>query len=51
MAAADDWAQGARMPRPRSLAAVCEDPDVQRALAGGAVLAVVPLVFDLGEPA
>ena len=32
MAAADDWAQGARMPRPRSLAAVCEDPDVQRAV-------------------
>jgi hypothetical protein len=33
-------------PRPRSLAAVCDDPDVQRAIAGGAVLAVVPLVFD-----
>jgi predicted RNase H-like HicB family nuclease len=46
MAAADDWAQGVRLPRPRSLAAVCDDPDVKRALAGGAMLAMVPLVFD-----
>jgi hypothetical protein len=45
-AAAGDWAQVARMPRPRSLAAVCDDPDVQRALAAGAVLAMVPLDFD-----
>jgi predicted RNase H-like HicB family nuclease len=46
MAAAGDWAQGARGPRPRSLSAVCDDPDVQQALAAGAVLAMVPLVFD-----
>ncbi len=48
MEAAGDWAQGPRMPWPRSLAAVCGDPDVEQALAAGATLAVVPLVFDRG---
>ncbi len=49
MAAASDWAQGVPVPRPRSLAAVCDDPDVKQALAAGATLAVVPLVFDISE--
>src|SRR5712671_5388023 len=34
MAAAGDGVQGARMPRPRLLAAVCDDPDMKQALAG-----------------
>ena len=38
-------------PRPRLLEALRDDPDVKAALADGAVLAVVPLVFDSGKPA
>jgi predicted RNase H-like HicB family nuclease len=50
------WAEDARadgdsLPRPRSLEALRRDPEVAAALAGGAVLAVVPLLLDAGRPA
>jgi predicted RNase H-like HicB family nuclease len=51
--AAGEWAQavGKRLPRPRSIESLHDDPETKRALAHGAVLAVVPLIFDVGRPA
>jgi hypothetical protein len=43
MEAAGEWAQAVRVPRPRLLEALRDDPDVKAALADGAVLAAVPL--------
>ena len=42
-------AQAIPAPRPRLLEALRDDPDVKAALADGAVLAVVPLVFNSGK--
>ena len=42
-------AQAVPAPRPRLLEALRDDPDVKAALADGAVLAVVPLVFNSGK--
>jgi predicted RNase H-like HicB family nuclease len=39
------------VPKPRSAEQLRKDKDVARALAGGAALAVVPLVLDSGRPA
>ena len=50
MEAASEWAQSIPAPRPRLLEALRDDPDVKAALADGAVLAVVPLVFESGKP-
>ena len=47
--AAAEWAQAASPPRPRLLEVLRDDPDVRQALADGAVLAVVPLVFNSGK--
>ena len=45
------WRRSAngRKPRPRLLEALRDDPDVKAALADGAVLAVVPFVFNSGK--
>jgi predicted RNase H-like HicB family nuclease len=49
------WAEdavnsGEDLPKPRSIDAIRKDPDVARDLAGGGVLAVVPLVMETGRP-
>ena len=49
METASEWAQAIPAPRPRLLEALRDDPDVKAALADGAVLAVVPLVFNSGK--
>ena len=46
---AGEWAQAIPAPRPRLLETLRDDPDVKAALADGAVLAVVPLVFNSGK--
>jgi len=48
--AEDAIADGEELPKPRSAEALRADPDVAAALAEGAVLAVVPLLIDLGRP-
>jgi predicted RNase H-like HicB family nuclease len=50
-----DWAEvteegGAKIPRPRALEVLRRDPEVKRALASGAGLAMVPLVRETGRP-
>jgi predicted RNase H-like HicB family nuclease len=45
----DAEAEGEAVPRPRSLEALREDPDVAAALAQGAVLTLVPLLRDVGR--
>jgi predicted RNase H-like HicB family nuclease len=49
-----DWAEavaGAEsLPKPRSVSALRADPEVRAALAGGAALAVVPLILETGRP-
>ena len=47
--AASEWAQAIPAPRPRLLETLRDDPDVKAALADGAVLAVVPFVFNSGK--
>ena len=49
--AADARAEGEKLPRPRSLEALRADPAVAEALAGGAAVAIVPLLLDAGRPA
>ncbi|MGH6913309.1 MAG: type II toxin-antitoxin system HicB family antitoxin [Geminicoccaceae bacterium] len=39
-----------RMPKPRSVAELRAAPEVRRALADGAALAVVPLILEAGRP-
>ena len=51
MEAAGEWAQAVLCPRPRLLEALRDDQCVKAALADGAVLAVVPLIFESGKPA
>jgi hypothetical protein len=51
MEAAGEWAQAVSLPRPRLLEALRDDSRVKAALADGAVLAVVPLVFNSGKGA
>ena len=43
---AGEWAQAVSLPRPRLLEALRDDSRVKAALADGAVLAVVPLIFN-----
>jgi predicted RNase H-like HicB family nuclease len=47
----DAVADGESVPAARSVEAVRRDPDVAAALAGGAALAIVPLIIDAGRPA
>ncbi len=55
--AASEWAEAVRetnhgvLPSPRSSEALRNDPDIARALAEGAALAIVPLIVDSGRPA
>jgi predicted RNase H-like HicB family nuclease len=49
--AEDARADGEALPRARSIEALRRDPEVEAALAKGAVLAVVPLLVDAGRPA
>ncbi|MEJ1967298.1 MAG: type II toxin-antitoxin system HicB family antitoxin [Rhizomicrobium sp.] len=49
--AEDAIADGETLPKPRSAEQVRKDRDVAKALANGAVLAVVQLVMDSGRPA
>lgn len=50
--AVGEWAQAVgRLPRPRSLEALRGDPEIKRAVAQGAWLAIVPLIMDAGRPA
>jgi predicted RNase H-like HicB family nuclease len=51
-----DWVEvtataGEAIPAPRPLEALRRDPEIRAALAGGAVLAAVPLVRETGKPA
>ena len=50
------WAEDAladreKLPKPRSVEVLRADPEVAAALAGGAALAIVPLVVDAARPA
>jgi predicted RNase H-like HicB family nuclease len=47
----DALADGEELPRPRSAELLRADPEVAAALAEGAVLAIVPLLIDIGRPA
>ncbi|KKB12034.1 hypothetical protein VE25_09660 [Devosia geojensis] len=47
--AADELADGNEAPAPRSLEELLADADVKKALAGGAILASVPLIMDTGR--
>ena len=49
--AEDAIADGESLPEPRSVDAVRNDPAVVEELAGGAALAIVPLVLDAARPA
>ena len=49
MEAASEWAQAAAVPRPRLLGTLRDDKCVKAALAGGAVLAIVPLISKSGK--
>ena len=49
--AAGEWAQAVAVPRRRLLEALRDDSCVKAALADGAVLAVVPLIFSSGKGA
>ena len=44
-------ADGEKLPKPRSVEVLRADPEVAAALAGGAALAIVPLVVDAARPA
>jgi predicted RNase H-like HicB family nuclease len=49
--AAAEWVQMVKpIPRPRPLEQLRDDADVKQALAEGAVLAVVPVLFESGKP-
>jgi predicted RNase H-like HicB family nuclease len=49
--AEDAIADGEEVPQPRSAETLRDDPEIVRALASGAALAIVPLVLDAGRPA
>lgn len=49
--AEDAIADGEALPVPRSAEALRADPEIAEAIAGGAALAIVPLLIDLGRPA
>jgi len=49
--AEDALADGEKLPKPRSVEELRADPEVAAALAGGAALAIVPLVVDAARPA
>jgi predicted RNase H-like HicB family nuclease len=49
--AEDARADGDKLPYPRSIEALRKDREVAAALAGGAALAVVPLMLDTARPA
>jgi predicted RNase H-like HicB family nuclease len=49
--AADALADGETIPQPSPLERLRADDEIARALAGGAVIALVPLVLDAGRPA
>ena len=46
----DALEDGEKIPHARSMADLAGDNEVRRALAGGAVMVVVPLVRDIGRP-
>ncbi|MGA8614733.1 MAG: type II toxin-antitoxin system HicB family antitoxin [Xanthobacteraceae bacterium] len=46
----DARADGEKIPKPRPAEKLRQDPEVAAALAHGAILAYVPLVFDAGRP-
>jgi predicted RNase H-like HicB family nuclease len=50
MEAAVEWSAAVKPKRPRPLEALREDVEVKQALAEGAVLAVVPVLFETGKP-
>ena len=47
----DALEDGEEIPQPRSMASLAADREVRRALTAGAVLALIPLVRDVGRPA
>jgi predicted RNase H-like HicB family nuclease len=49
--AEDTIADGAELPQPRSADTLRRDPEVAKAIAEGAALAIVPLLLDAGRPA
>jgi predicted RNase H-like HicB family nuclease len=49
--AEDARADGERLPKPRSLETLRNDPEFRAALRAGAALAIVPLLLDAGRPA
>ena len=51
--AAGEWAQavGGRLPPPRSIEVLREEPETKQALTRGSSLAVVPLIVESGRPA
>ena len=55
--AAHEWTEavmetnGGKLPRPRTPDVLRSDPDTATALAEGAALMIVPLIFDSGKPA
>ena len=57
MSAAREWAEavsetnGGKLPRPRSPDALRDDKETAAALAEGAAMVIVPLIFDSGRPA
>ena len=51
MWAEDAIADGEKLPQPRAAETLRADPEVAKAIAEGAVLAIVPLLLDAGRPA
>ncbi|UCI07583.1 type II toxin-antitoxin system HicB family antitoxin [Mesorhizobium sp. B1-1-8] len=47
----EEVAEGRQIPAPRSIEVLVNDAEVREALAGGAILAQVPLIRDAGRPA
>ncbi len=55
--AASEWADavmetnGGKLPKPRSLEVLRNDPETIEAISDGAALVIVPLIFESGKPA
>ena len=49
--AEDAIAEGEALPQPRSAETLRADPEIAKAIADGAALAIVPLLLDAGRPA
>ncbi len=47
----DAETDGEKLPRSRSVEVIRADPEIAAALAGGAVIAIVPVLRDVGRPA